>query len=115
MKTKIARLLLLLLVLGSWVTDTGCSFDGKATLTVRNTGPATIIVFFIDVTSKLETGTIETYTVTLPGKKASDQALIWYPVIHPNRRFYETVTLEHNVTTSIDLFYDPQNPPPDQD
>lgn len=115
MKKKIVRMLLLLLVLGLWSTSGGCSLNGKAVLTVTNTGPATLILSFLGVTTKLESGTMETYDVTMPSKKDTDQILTWYPLIHPSRRFYEYVVLQHDKTTSIELYYDPQNPPPDEE
>jgi len=113
MNKKIARFLLLFLIMGMWVTNTGCKYDGDATLTVTNTGPATVIIFFLQATTKLESGKTEIYTITLPGNQSAAQTLSWYPLIHPNRTFFEEFILEDDVTTHVDIYYDPQNPPPE--
>ncbi len=111
MKRIIIRTLLIALLLGVWLSNSGCSLDGESIVIVNNVGTASIVIYFIDITTKLDAGESETYVVTLPGKDSQQQILSWYPIIHPNKHYYETVTLEDGKGRTINLSYDPQNPP----
>jgi hypothetical protein len=110
MKKKSA-LCAMVLIIGLLLTSSACLVDGEVTVTVNNRGPAALLLTFFTIQTRLETGLTEVYTVTLPGKHATQQVLTWYPLIHPNQVFTELVVLKHGENIVLDLAYDPTNPP----
>lgn len=114
MKRTIFRLLLAAVTAMLWIGSSGCNLDGEYILIVKNEGPASIIIFFIDVNTKLDAGESETYVVALPGKNTQDQVLLWYPIIHPDKRYYEYITMEDGKGRTLVLSYDPLNPPAEE-
>ncbi len=114
MSKKIFHFLLIAAAAVLWISSTGCNMDGEAIVIVKNNGPASIVIYFIDVTTKLDEGESETYVVTLPGKNTQQQILAWYPIIHPNKKYYQSLTLEDGKGQTIVLSYDPVNPPDEE-